>query len=49
MEMSHKMNRDAWVAQLVKRSALDFSSDHDLVVMMGSSPALGSVLSVEPA
>jgi len=37
-----------WVAQLVKHPTLDFSSGHDLRVIR-SNPALGSVLSVEPA
>lgn len=37
----------AWVAQLVKRPTLDFSSGLDLKVM-SSSPALGSILSMEP-
>ena len=36
----------AYMAQLVKRLTLDFSSGHDPRVM-GSSPMLGSVLSVE--
>ena len=42
------MSAGAWVAQSVERLTLDFSSGHDLRVM-GSSPALGSVLSMEPA
>ena len=37
-----------WVAQSVKRLTLDFGSGRDSRVM-GSSPALGSALSVEPA
>ena len=36
------------MAQLVKRSTLDFGSGHDLRVM-GSSLASGSTLSMEPA
>ena len=35
-----------WVAQSIKH--LDFSLGHDLIVT-GSSPTLGSSLSVEPA
>ena len=37
--------RGAWMAQSVKCPTLDFGSGCDVVV--GSSPALGSVLSVE--
>ena len=37
-----------WVVQLVKHLTLDFGSDHDLSVL-GSSPAWGSMLSMEPA
>ena len=37
-----------WGVQQVKRTTLDFSSGHDLMVM-GSSPTLGSTLGVEPA
>ena len=37
-----------WVAQLLRRPTLDFSSGHDLTVVR-SSPALGSVLGTEPA
>ena len=40
--------RGAWVAQLVEHLTLDFGSGHDLRVM-GSSPVLGSVLSVQTA
>ena len=40
--------RGAWVAQVVKRPTLGFSSGHDLTVMR-SSPASGSPRSVEPA
>ena len=36
------------MAQLIKRLILDLSSGHDLRVM-GSNPALGSVLSRESA
>ena len=39
---------DAWVAQLVKHPTLDFGSGHDPRVV-GSSPALDSVLSMKPA
>ena len=39
---------DVWVAQSVKHLTLDFDSGHDLMVV-GSSPALGSALSVKPA
>ena len=38
----------AWVAWLVKHPTLGFSSGHDLMVV-GLSPFLGSVLSVESA
>lgn len=38
----------AWVAQLVKGPVLGFGSDCDLTVV-GSSPALGSMLRVESA
>ena len=38
--------RSAWVAQLVKRLTLGFSSGHDLRVVR-SSPTLGSALSGE--
>ena len=38
----------AWVSQLVECLTLDFGSDHDLRVL-GSSPALGSVLDGESA
>ena len=37
-----------WVALWVKHLILDFYSGHDLRVM-GLSPALGSVLGIEPA
>ena len=37
----------AWVALSVKDLTLDFGSGHDPRVV-GSSPAMGSVLSVEP-
>uniref|UniRef100_A0A667G4E3 Signal peptidase complex catalytic subunit SEC11 n=1 Tax=Lynx canadensis TaxID=61383 RepID=A0A667G4E3_LYNCA len=37
----------SWVAQLVERLTPDFGSAHDPRVV-GSSPALGSVLSIEP-
>ena len=37
-----------WVAQWVERPTLDFDSGHDPRVM-GSSPLLGSALSVDPA
>ena len=40
--------RGAWVAQSVKCLTLDFNSDHDLRVVR-SSPALGFMMSVEPA
>ena len=40
------IHRGAWVAQPVRRPALDFGSGLDLRVMR-SSPALGSMLSVE--
>ena len=40
--------RDTWVAQPVECLILDFSSGHDPRVV-GSSPASGPVLSVEPA
>ena len=43
-----KSPRGAWVAQLVKCPTLGFHSGHDPRVM-GSSPALGSTLSTEPA
>ena len=42
------MIRATWVAQSVERLTLDICSGHALVVM-GSSPVLGFVLSVEPA
>ena len=35
--------RGTWVAQVVKRRTLDFSSGHDLTVR-GIEPTLGSVL-----
>ena len=38
----------AWVAQLFECPTLDFSSGHDPRVV-GSSPVLGSALSVESA
>ena len=38
----------SWVAHSGERPALDFGSDHDSRVV-GLRPALGSVLSVEPA
>ena len=41
-------NVKTWVAQLVKHLTLDFSPGHDLMVVR-SSPVLGSMLSVEPA
>ena len=41
-------NWDAWMAQLVEHLTLDFGSGHDPRVM-GSSPTLGSVLSMGPA
>ena len=54
----HTMTRDemflfvcfggTWVAQSVEHPTLDFDSGHDPRVM-GSSPALGPVLSMEPA
>jgi len=40
--------RGAWVAQLVERRTLDFGSGRGLGVV-GSGPALGSVLSGESA
>ena len=40
--------RGAWMAQSVAGSTLDFGSGHDPGVV-GSSPALGSAVSVEPA
>ena len=40
--------RGTWVAQWVERLTLDFGSGHDPRVI-GSSPTLGSVLSMEPA
>ena len=43
-----KKYRGTWVAQMIEHIALDFSSSHDPRVME-SSPASGSVLSVEPA
>ena len=43
-----KENGGAWVAQSVKRPTLDFGSGHDLIIVR-LSPAVGSVLSVEPA
>ena len=42
------LGQGAWVAQSVEHLTLDFGSVHDPRVM-GSSPKLGSVLSVEPA
>ena len=39
---------DTWVAQLVKSLTPGFGSGHDLRVM-GSSPVLGSMFSVESA
>ena len=36
----------AWVAHLVKRPALGFSSGHDLTLFVGSSPTSGSLLTV---
>ena len=41
-------HRGSWVAQLVERPALAFGSGHDLMVV-GSSPASGSMMNVEPA
>ena len=38
----------AWVAQSGEQPILDFGSGHDLRIM-GSRPALGSVLSLESA
>ena len=37
-----------WVAQSIECPTLDFGSGYDLMVV-GSSPALGSVLGMEPA
>ena len=48
LECKTLRSRGAWVAQLVKRPTLDFSSGRGLKVL-GSSPALGSALSVELA
>ena len=40
--------RGTWVAHLVECPIFDFGSGH-VTKVMGSSPALGSGLSVEPA
>ena len=47
-ERTKTESRGAWVARSVERLTLDFSSGHDPRVV-GSSPALGSALSAEPA
>ena len=46
----YKMNdlRGTWVAQSVEHLTLDLGSGHDPRVV-GSSPTLGSTLTVEPA
>ena len=41
-------SRSPWVAHLIKRLTLDFSSAHDLTAVR-LSPASGSTLIVEPA
>ena len=41
-------DKDTWVAELVKHLTLDFSTGHDLIVV-GSTPALGSALDMEAA
>ena len=43
-----KESTGTWVPQVVEHQTLDFSSGHDLRVL-GSSPALGSMLSGVPA
>ena len=42
------VTKGTWVTQSVKRPTLDIGSGRDLVVMR-SSPSLGSTLNVEPA
>ena len=46
--VKNSQSQTTWVAQPVERPTLDFDSGHDPRVM-GSSPMLGSILSVEPA
>ena len=47
-QISKKDQRGAWLAQSVEHPALDFSSGHEPKIV-GSSPALGFVLTLEPA